>query len=266
MTGDWEIFHPVQDSGWSYKSKWQANKLVCEAHSFFDAYGFLGVNMDGYELDDLHCIFAENRQQSWDGETFQISHVIYDERYVTPDEIFNCELDMEARFKVTYKLQDTRILERDIVQYPYKGSREITIATETFDENGALKNVELHSAIHKHNAYMHPLMFKEWSYYGLDYDTLNAREIKEFQGTNNFGYGYKRNSTTKNLDELYCFAWGEKNGISMHFGNDNQVKMLKWEGKEIIWDQEKGIGDNNKPSQRKKIQDMFKEGEPPFDK
>ena len=73
------------------------------------------------------------------------------------------------------------------------------------------------------------LCLKKWNYHGMDYDTLNAREIKEFQGTNNFGYGYKRNSTTKNLDEMYCFAWGEKNGISMHFGNDNQVKMLKWE-------------------------------------
>ena len=121
MTDDWEIFHPVQDLEWSYKSKWQANKFVSGDYPFFDAYGF-GVNMDGYELDFLDCIFAENRQQSWDGETFQISHVIYDERYVTPDDIFNCGWDMEARFKVTYSFK-TQEFERIIVQYIQRKKR-----------------------------------------------------------------------------------------------------------------------------------------------
>ena len=50
----------------------------------------------------------------------------------------------------------------------------------------------------------------------------------------------------------------------MHFGNDNQVKMLKWAGKEVIWDKEKGIIFKYKRSQRKNIKDILKKGEPPF--
>lgn len=263
MTGDWEIFHPTHDIGWSYKSKWQADKWVSGDYPFFDAHEFWGEG-DPYEWDN---------ERSWEGETFQISHKIwgYWSNYGDPVDTF----------KVTYKLQGKRILERVIIQYPFWGEKETTIAIETFDENGALKNVELHDVIERNNAYVQPFNFKGWTGYDHDnnaevvlvrtIDLLKAREIKgsyknEFKGIYDFGYGYKLNSITKNLDEMYYFAWGEKYGISMHFGNDNQVKMLKWGGEEVIWDNEKGIMNNNKPSKRKKIQDILKNGEPPFDK
>ena len=267
MTDDWEIFHPAQDLEWSYKSKWQANKFVSGDYPFFDAGDFMDED-EPWDCDGGHI-----PQPRWEGDTFQVSHTIwgYWSNYSDPVDTF----------RVTYKIQDTRILERVIVQHPFWGEKETTIATETFDENGALKNVELHDVIHKHNAYVHPFMFKGWTGYDHDnnaevvlvrtIDLLEAREVKgsykkEFEGIydTSFGYGYKRNSTTKNLHEMYYFAWGAKYGVSMHFGNDNQVKMLKWAGKEVIWDKEKGIIFKYNRSQRKNIKDILKKGEPPF--
>jgi len=262
-SGTWEIFHPDKNADFSFKSKWRKGQLV-SPDIFFDA----GEIFTWEEYRD-----DPKKSFSLKGENLEISHEIwgYWSNYADP----------VSTFKVTYKLEGSKIIERKIIQEPFWGEEETLIAIETFNDNGASKNVELHDLIKKHNAYLEPLRFKGWDGYDDDnnaevvmvrtIELLEAREVEgsykdEFEGIydTSFGYGYKLN-TTDTLKEMYYFAWGEKSGISMHFSEGNKIKMLKWNGKHVIWDNVNGINKKYFAIKRKNIKKMVEKREAPFD-
>ena len=261
-SGNWEIFHPNEQANYSINYTWLKGKQVNP--EFFDPLSL-------WSAED----YLPNIQMSslLNNDTLEISHDVWG--------LWGNYYDEVETFKVTYKLKGKHILQREIIQYPHWEEDETLIATETFDNTGALKDVELHELVIKNDAYIRPLRFKPWVGYDDNnpaevlmtrtIELLEAHEVKdgyedEFHDNNNFnfGYGYKLNPDSKTYMEMSYFAWGKKFGVSMYFSEDNKINMLKWGDETIIWDNVNGIYKQNFEVNRKNIKDITLKVKPPL--
>lgn len=262
-SGNWDIFHHSEKSDLFINSTWLKGKQV-NPELFFDAM----------VLWDSEVYFPNIQMSSLlKNDALEVSHDVWG--------LWGNNYDEVETFKVTYKLKGKHILQREIIQYPHWEEDETLIATETFDNTGALKDVELHELVIKNDAYIRPLRFKRWVGYDDNnsaevlmirtIELLEAHEVKdgyedEFHDNNNFdfGYGYKLNPDSKTYMEMSYFAWGKKFGVSMYFSEDNKINMLKWGDETIIWDNVNGIYKQNFEVNRKNIKDITLKVKPPL--